>query len=248
MKFFLSIFGGVFFWSLLGICAHGQTLQILTEDYPPYNYMENSQVVGFSTKVVEEVVRKAGIQGKPELYPWSRAYKIVSDEENTLIYTITRNNERESLFKWVGPLASRTIFLFKLKERKNIEINSIEDAKKYIIGVTRDDGFSLSLMKKGFEIGKNIYPVSKEEQNIEKLFSGRVDLVGNVELSMVHIVKLLGLDFNKLTKAYELPSKDAYYMALNKKTSDTIVNKLQKALDEIKQNGTYQSIKDKYLK
>jgi ABC-type amino acid transport substrate-binding protein len=37
-------------------------------------------------------------------------------------------------------------------------------------------------------------------------------------------------------------------MALNKKTPDTIVNKLQHALDEIKQNGTYQNIADKYLK
>ena len=248
MKNFLPVFWGLFVWSLLGMCAHGQTLQILTEDYPPYNYMENGQVVGFSTKVVEEVVRKAGLQGNPKLYTWSRAYKIVSDEENTLIYTITRNTVRENLFKWVGPLASRTIFLFMLKERKDIEINSLGDAKKYIIGVTRDDGFSLDLMKKGFEIGKNLYPVSKEEQNIEKLFTGRVDLVGNVELSMVHIVKSLGLDFNKLTKVYELPEKYAYYMALNKKTSDTIVNKLQKALDEIKQNGTYQSIKNKYLK
>ena len=47
---------------------------------------------------IKEVVnyRKAGFQGKPKLYPWARAYKIVSDEENTLIFTITRNNEREN--------------------------------------------------------------------------------------------------------------------------------------------------------
>lgn len=37
-------------------------------------------------------------------------------------------------------------------------------------------------------------------------------------------------------------------MVLNKKTSDTIVNNLQHALDEIRQNGTYQNIADKYLK
>jgi polar amino acid transport system substrate-binding protein len=248
MNKFLSIFFGLFVWNFLGVSAHGQTIQILTEDYPPYNYMEKGQVTGFSTKIVEQVFLKAGIQGKPKLYPWARAYEMVLEKENTLIYTITRNSERENLFKWVGPLASRAIFLFNQKKRKDIEINSLEDAKKYIIGVTRDDGFSISLMKKGFEIGKNIYPVSKEEQNIEKLFTGRIDLVGNVELYMGYIVKSLGLDFNKLAKVYELPDKNAYYMALNKKTSDTIVNKLQHALDEIKQNGTYQNIADQYLK
>ena len=248
MNKLLSIFFGLFVWHFLGMSAHGQTLQILTEEYPPYNRIEEGQVTGFSTKIVEQVVLKAGIQGKPKLYPWPRAYEMVLAKENTLIYTIARNSEREKLFKWVGPLASRTIFLFKLKKRTDIEINSLEDAKKYVIGVVRNDGLSINLMKKGFKIDKNLYPVSKEKQNIEKLFAGRIDLVANVELYMVYVVKSLGLDFNKLAKVYELPDKNAYYMALNIKTSDTIVNKLQHALDEIKQNGTYQNIADQYLK
>ena len=86
--FFLSGFFGA---SIIS----GETLTIVTEDYPPYNYMENGRITGFSTEIVEAIVRKAGLQGIPKMYPWARAYMMVQNDKDVLIYTITRNQERE---------------------------------------------------------------------------------------------------------------------------------------------------------
>ncbi len=242
------VFLVLFAWSILGSSTYGQTIQIVTEDYPPYNYKENDQLTGFSTEIIKAVVQEVGIKAKFGLYPWPRAYNMALKMENTLIYTIARNQKRENLFKWVGPIASRTIFLYKLKERDDIQVNSLEDSKKYKIGCVRNDGFSLYMISKGFVIGKNLKQVHNEELNIKKLFHGRFDLVANVELYMAFKVKSLGLDFNKLEKVYELPDKSAYYMAFNIKTSDNIVRQFQEALNKIKQDGTYQRIAGKYLK
>ncbi len=239
---------GLFMWSLIGMSIYGQSLEIVTENYPPYNYEENGHVTGFSTEVVEAVVQKAGIQGTPRVYPWARAYKMALHNENTLIYTITRNAEREDLFKWVGPLASRTIFLFKLKEREEIQIRSLNDAKSFKIGVVIDDAFSMGLIEEGFVVGTHLEQVPREEQNIKKLFNGRIDLVGNVELYMAYTVKSLGLDFDKLEKVYEIQDNTAYFMALSKNTPDSIVERLQDAFDELLQDGTYDKIAEKYLK
>ena len=57
-----------------------------------------------------------------------------------MIYTIYRSEKREDLFKWIGPITPPTrIYLVKLKSRKLPPINSVEDIKKYKVGVLLDD-------------------------------------------------------------------------------------------------------------
>ena len=248
MKKMLACVLGLLIWGIFGMNAYGETLQIVTEEYSPYNYMEDGKIVGLSTEIVEATVSKAGFEKTLKLYPWPRAYKMVLKDKNTLIYTITRNEEREKSFKWVGPIAPRAIVIYKLKTRDDIKVNTLEDAKKYKIGVVRDGAFNKELQSKGFVIGKNLMVVATEKLNIRKLYKGRIDLFGAVPISLAYQSKKEGFDFNKLTEVYKVPSNTAYYMALNLKTSDEIVNKLQVALDGLKEDGTYQKIMDKYLK
>jgi len=248
MKVF-RVFLVLFVLSILGTSSYGQTVQIVTEDYPPYNYEENGKVTGFSTEIVQAIVKKSGVKADLKLFPWPRAYDMVLKQENTLVYTITRSEERETKFKWVGPIAPRTILLYKLKERKDIKsIKSLEDIKKYKVGSVKNDAFSLGLIKKGFVVGKNLELVHDETLNVKKLFGKRFDFIGNTDLYMAYKVKSLGLDYNKLEKVYEFPDKSAYYMAFNIKTSDAIVKKFQDALDKLKKDGTYKKISEKYLK
>ena len=38
-----------------------QAMQMLTEEYPPYNYMDNKALVGVSTEIVVEMGRRANV-------------------------------------------------------------------------------------------------------------------------------------------------------------------------------------------
>ena len=83
---------------LLCVCissVYAQSIAVVTEDWEPYNYLENNEVVGISTTVVRKVLNKAGIgiNGGIQMYPWARAYKMVKENKNTLIYTIIRLNK-----------------------------------------------------------------------------------------------------------------------------------------------------------
>lgn len=247
MKKAFFIFGVLFVWGLIGSAVDGETIRIVTEDYPPYNFEVNGRLTGFSTEVVKAVVRRVGVKADFMLYPWPRAYRMALSNENTLIYTITRKPSRENLFKWVGPITPRTIFLYKLKDREDIEIDSIEDAKRYITGVMQDDGFTSYLLNNGFEFGKNLEVVSNDVLNLRKLYKGRVDLIGNTELYMSYKVKKEGYDYGKLEKAYKIPDTDQYYMAFSMKTSDSIVKQFQEALEIIRHDGTLHRLSEKYL-
>lgn len=90
--------------------VNAEEITAVTEDYPPYNYEENGKVTGLSTEIVKATLDEAEIKYSIKTYPWSRAIEMAENGENVLIFTITRNKERERNFKWVGPIDQRPIF------------------------------------------------------------------------------------------------------------------------------------------
>lgn len=224
-------------------------LKVLTENMPPYNYEDEQshKAAGFSVEIVKELLKRADIKttgGEIFVYPWSRAYKMVQIEKNTVLLSMTKTEEREDLFKWVGPLAPRTIWLWKLKESKEVMVNSFEDAKKYSVGGVFDFASSKYLQDQGFKVEMT----SKIELNWRKLFRGRIDMVSALELEAAHNMNKYGESFNLLEKLIKIDDRYNYYLAVNKQTSDDIVNQLQNALEVMKMDGSYEIIRQNYLK
>ncbi len=222
--------------SILGltICfVNAQELTVVTEEYPPFNFTENGHVKGESTEIVRAALKKAGIKAEILVYPWARAYAMALNKENVLIYSIARTPEREKLFKWIGPVATAPdVCLFKLKERKDIRIQSLDDAKKYRIGVVRGWADHQHLVKLSFE---RIDDVSNDDANIKKLFAGRVDLIVGTYIQLPDQLKRLGLSPDKTENTKVVLSKgEDYYMAFSKQTKDELVEKTRAAFAEIK--------------
>lgn len=64
-------------WGLSWACAlpslSAQTIQAVTEDAPPYTYVQHGRVVGPVTEVVEQSLQRAGFKDyRVNLYPWAR--------------------------------------------------------------------------------------------------------------------------------------------------------------------------------
>lgn len=224
-------------------------LRIFTEEMPPYNYLDEktNQASGFSVEIVKALMTRSGLtiaEGAIKIYPWARAYKIVQEDKNVMLFTMTRSEPREQMFKWVGPVASRTIWLWKLKERKDIVVTSLSEAKQYKVGGVYEFASTKYLQELGFEVHR----VNLIKQNWEKLFKHRIDQVSALELEAAHHMHKLGKSFLQLERLIKIDDRYDYYLALNKKTDDYIVDQLQGALDSMKQDGSYERIKQTYLK
>jgi polar amino acid transport system substrate-binding protein len=234
----------------LMFCAlYSQMLNIVTEEYPPYNYTQNGKVTGVSTEVVEAVLEVSGLKGKIAVYPWKRAYVMAENDPNTLIYSMGRTPEREAKFKWVGVVAPYDVYLFSLNSRKDIHIKTLDDAKKYKSGTTQNDAREQYLIKKGFKVGDHIDNSATNAQNLEKLLINRIDLWPIAELVAKQMVKDKGMDPDKtLAKSFHITdlSSDGLYMAFSLSTSDEVVKKFKDGLAKIKKDGTYQRILKKY--
>lgn len=240
------------FWGLFGgslSAASGDTIKILTEEFPPYNFTENGRITGLSTEVVEAVLKEIRAQGDFQSLPWARAYETAQTSENTLIYSIGRTKEREKLFKWVGVIAPADYYLFSW-QGKNLKFDLLDDAKKYQTGTVNEDVGEQFLVANGFVKGKNLQSSVKYEFNYEKLKLGRVDLWIIGELTGYYLARQAGDDPAKvLFKAHHITGlgSDGYYMAFGIKTPDALVDRFRNGLEAIKKNGTFDALKRKWL-
>jgi len=227
--------------STLTVCE--ETIKIVTEEYPPYSYSENGKITGVATEIVEAVLNDLGNETRIKIYPWARAYKMALNEKNVLIFGLNRTREREGLFKWVGFITSNNLAFFALQTRNDIGINSLNEAKKYDVGVILEDSGAQYLLSKGFT---RIAPVNNDLQNLRKLLMGRIDLWLTDELNGYYVFKKNGQDAKKFIIKYDFQISSGLYIAFSKHTSDELVKAFRESLDTIKQNGTYSKIVQKY--
>ena len=224
-----------------------ESLNVLTEEWPPYNYSLNGEVTGLSTDLVKQVIERAGYDYRISIKPWKRAYNEALETRNTLLYTTSRTEKREKLFKWVGPLYPRRVVLFRLKRNTSVEVNSLDDLRKYRIGVLRGGSVEEYLVSKGFTKEKNLDLAATGKQNILKLFLDRIDLIPGSEMNMVHQISQTIHDYSELEVAYVLIEQGGLYLAVNKDTSDEIVDKIQKAFDSLLKEGVRDEIVNNYV-
>lgn len=225
------------------------TINAYTSEFPPYNYTNDAgELTGVSFEVVNAAAEEAGIIIKTQSCPWARSYEFALTEPNVMIFSITRTEEREKLFKWGEVIAPGEYSLWALKSRDDIVINSIEDVRQYEIGTTNNDVVEQYLKSQNCP---QIFSVSGQhayEQNIKKLLFGRIDVWGVATLPGNYFMQQAGAD-TLIKEVYRLKeiTTDGLYVAFNRDTPDSVVKKFSDAVKRIKENGIYDNILNSYL-
>jgi polar amino acid transport system substrate-binding protein len=169
MKRCAAIFAGLL--CVIGLQVRAEEkVQAVTEEFAPFNYTENGSVTGYSTRVVEEMFRRAGVLYDVHIYPWSRTYKLAQTLPNVVIFTLARTPEREKQFQWIGALAKRRLYLYKLTARQDIKVDNIEGVKKYWVAVNREDAAEKLLLGMGFSYEKNLDLSPSDSSSLNKLW------------------------------------------------------------------------------
>ncbi len=226
--------------------AHSNTeLKIVTEEFPPYNYQKEGEARGMSSEVIHAMLEHANLDAKIKFYPWSRAYRTAQVEPNTLIYSIARIPERESLFEWIGAIAPYQTSLYKLKSNTDLHINSLEEASKHRIGVSQEDVIKTYLENRGFD---QLEEVRADQLVVRMLIYGRMELIAYDEASMPFQVKAAGFEIDLIERVLRIEElSEELYIAINPKSDPILIQKLKTSLKAIKQNGEYQAIQSRYF-
>lgn len=223
---------------------------------PPYQMQENDRpLTGVSVELVQMMLKEAGVDLKIQVYPWARAYNMAQRLDNVMLFSILRNPPREKLFKWVGALHPFHVNLYRMKDRPDIVVKKLDDARKYRIGVLRDDSRNIFLRSQGF--GENLEEVSLDSQNIKKLFLKRIDILPSDPFVLSYWFKVMNndpatlqkYDMEKVESIYRVAGADGEnYVAMSQQTDDRVVEHFRRALNRVKAAPQYQQLLDKYLK
>jgi polar amino acid transport system substrate-binding protein len=229
--------GALFLTALaLGGPATSQTIHGVTET-TPYTFMKGERVEGSVVNVVEKTLQAAGLSDyQMRLYPWARAYDLALKEPNVLIFLIARTPAREQQFKWAGEIMKIQYHLFRLRERTDIAVKSLADAKQYSIGVMRDDVRHQYLLTKGFQ---RLAVSAQWIDNFNKLVKRQVDLVPLTDDDAASLCVQAHYDCAALTKVWTLDeASSGLYMAYSNATADDTVQRTRLAFEKLKADGT----------
>lgn len=251
---------GIAFAGLVGLLATARAteappeLMALTERLPPLNMEADGQVTGFSSELLDMMAADARVVVRKQVLPWARAYDRALRHNDTLLYSLVRTPERETLFRWVGPISPRRIVLYRWADRSDIVLRNLDDARPYRIGSTLESASTKLLEKLGFaaipatdaaggglELGVN------DETNMRKFIARRFDLLVSLDWAAVYNAKNAGIDPAQLVPALVLDDSAEYWFGLNPAIDPDTAKRLDQALLRAKADGRYNLLRQKYL-
>jgi len=210
-------------------------LRIYTENSPPASYLDQGKLKGLSVEIVREILHRLKLPDNIQAVPWARGYTLALTQSDVALFSTTRLPQREKLFKWVGPLYSQT-WGFYAKRDSALKISSLAQAKTVSrIGTYYKDAKEQYLLANGFQ---NLVSTKKNLSNIRHLMDGSIDLWVSSDFNMPYLAKQAGINPDQLQLV--LPFKRVQnYIAFSIQSPDSLVNRWQQTLDELKQDGTY---------
>lgn len=210
--------------------VHGVT------EFSSYAYVQDGKVAGPATEIAEATLRGAGVSDyRIDLYPWARAYDLALREPNVLIYLIARTPEREHRFHWVGEVTRMEYALFRIAGRRDAPLAGLDEARRHVVGVTRDDLRHHYLRGQGFQ---KLVVSGEPVDSFRKLVSGQVDLIPLARTDLKPLCEQAEFDCGRLEPVLPLPElSTGLYLAYSAATPHALVERTRLAFERLRQTG-----------
>lgn len=228
---------------LLACCGRSGEFLLMSEDYPPFNYVGKDQkMTGVCVDIVREIQRRADTRFPVKLETWVDALKKLTATPNSALFSMASDHALRKKFTFVGPIANNEFCFFAAKN-KDISLSNLEDAKQYRIGVFQNDICHQFLVGQGFT---NLLVMDSEARHLSLLLDGKIDLwlTGRLKAYRLASEQKIALDsFKMLLVAFSSP----LYIGFNVQTDTKIVEGWKKALAEMQKDGRLEAIKKEWI-
>ncbi|NTE86949.1 amino acid ABC transporter substrate-binding protein [Agrobacterium rubi] len=221
---------------LVALPLHAAQIHVSTEEYPPYNVRgSDGRPTGVYMDQLKIIFERTGISYDATILPWARAIALAETTNSYCVAAAARTPERENRFKWISPIHTDRNVLVARKDA-HLDVKTIKDAKRYSVGTQRDDYTETLLRSLHFT---RIDLSADFETTHTRLLSGRIDMM---PMSESALSKLSGEDLVEVA----VLAHQSLGMACNKSVPDSLIRKMQSALDALIADGTQRRIYERY--
>lgn len=219
--------------------AWAQQLTIVTELSVPYQVqLPSGELGGPNVELVREIQRRVKNSDSIQIVPWARGYKMLSEDPNTVLFTVARTAPRNALFQWVGPTNESVYSLF-VKADSKLKLQSLDDARRLkAIGVYRADARDQILTQAGFT---NLERTTNRVNNLKMLMADRVDAIAFSRASIDEVLEAAGFPRTAVREALAFHTVQIW-IAFSKNTPETTVLAWADAFESMKQDKTFEKI------
>lgn len=234
--------------SVSNLNAEIKNIDIICDDWPPYQMVEDHQLSGFSTRIVKIVFERMKVTiNSIKVYPWKRAIKMVETGKTDALFSANYTKNRTEFAFYPDEKIVDSPWVMWVREEDGFKFESFDDLLGKKIGIVR--GYSYTpefweFLKKH----NNYYEITNDEQNFKKLNVGRVDFVPAELGNGLYLVKKL--DLSGIIPLRKNPLKsDGLYIIFNKtNVSKSFVDTFSNELKQLKQEPLYIYLYNEYFK
>jgi polar amino acid transport system substrate-binding protein len=219
----------------------------LIGQYPPY-IDERAENLGIMTEIVTKALEDQGIDYKMEFTSWTRVENSI-DNEGIISFAYVKNKERLKKWYFSAPIIQAPSIFIKHYEN-DVEIETLNDLKKYKIGISRDYSYGevFDKLKPMLEVEE----VSTDLINMKKILHKRIDLF---PLPLYNAIYYLRNNFSKEQRKkiefiFYPPINDGnLHLVCNKKRPECInfIKAFNKGLSSVTKKGIRDRVISTYL-
>lgn len=222
----------------------GKVLKLASSSWPPYADKTMPEK-GFGMDMVTQVLKRAGYTTEITIASWPRVLQGTSIGIYDAIPTAWYTPERDKALYYSDPYFENVIRLVKLRSRP-IKARSLADLDGLLVGYVTDYAYG-----EAFNKATNIVKIPSNHviQNLMLLQRGKIDLtLGDrwvIRYELTNYMPNSIQDFEFIGKPV---AKRHLHLAVSRTRPDhkQIVAAFNKALKEMKADGSYEKILDKY--
>ncbi|WP_347552408.1 transporter substrate-binding domain-containing protein [Pseudalkalibacillus hwajinpoensis] len=218
-----------------------ETLLIGTEaTYPPFSYRDdNNEITGYDVEVAREVANRIGMEAEFKAIEWKGLLSSLETERIDMVANqVTITDERKEKFDFTTPYTYSGGQV--IVNKNNNDIKGIDDLKGKTVGTTQGSNYEKAAKDAGAKT--KIYSGANQaltdlsnDRNIDAAMNDRLFILTELPKTDYN-VKGVGETFNTTKMGFALP-----------KGNEELIEKMNGALKEMKEDGTLAEISKKYF-
>lgn len=212
--------------------------------YPPITYHdEDGELTGFDVEVAKAIGEKLGVEVEFTESEWDSLLAAVdSGRIDTVINAVSITEERQKKYDFTEPYVS--LFRNVIVKGDNDTIQSLDDLEgtKVAENITTEYADQLEAL------GATIVPIDTLQQAFDLVTSGRADFTLLEDIQFGPYIKEHPDADLKIAFTIDNNPEDVDQFAIPFKKDETrLVEAVNEALDELKEDGTLKEISEKYF-
>jgi len=207
--------------------------------YKPFNFQDGSgELVGFDVEIGTEIAKRMGMEADPVTNPWDTLLMgLNAGKFDAIIGSMAITAERQEQADFSRPYYRSGAQVFVAAG--NNEIKTEEDIRDKNIGVVKNSTFSEAAM----EYTENVTEYDSDLTALQDLGTGRLDAVITDQMVGLRVMKEGAMDIKDVGEPLWL---DEMGIPVQKGNTE-LLDKINQALEEIIEDGTYDQISEKWF-